>query len=340
MIRIAKLALAPTLLMLGSAASAATVVATRNFDSPDFTFAGVTASSTTGGGSTVGTQSILGFGANMFRNSTTGLWSITLSNLPAHTAVTIDLDLAFLDGWDSLDGTATPDLLTWSIDGTTISTLTANNASGSVNAFAGGTVQQGPANVWGIQWNDRIVDMAGSSLATFAHTNATLTFGLRAAAAGAQAEGERGVGVGKGGEGGGRHVDDPLIKAPTPDVCRALLDCATGKVIDIAAGVGGGEAVLVNPIDRPGKKIWSGGSVGAVPAVQECKIDSNGDRRVRRQVRQCHRPLAGGAVLEEAGTEIGDGLGANDTAAAGRSNRRHPGQREVRSIEVAGCNRD
>lgn len=183
---LSKLSLGAAMLMLGSAATAATVVATRNFDSPDFTLAGVTATGTAGGGVSVGTQSIANFGASMFRNNTTGLWSITLANLPAHTSVSIDIDLAFLDSWDSLNGTVTPDLLTWSIDGATTKVLTANNASGTVNDFAGGTVVQGPANVWGIQWNDRIVDMSTSTLATFAHTNSTLTFGLRAGGAGWQ----------------------------------------------------------------------------------------------------------------------------------------------------------
>jgi hypothetical protein len=174
-----------TALFAATAASAQLVV-TRDFDNPNFTAAGVTAVSSAGGGAVTGSASISGFGANFFRNDTNGQWQMALSNLPTHTSVTIDIDLAFIDSWDSTNGSPAPDLLIWSIDGVDIAQLTANNASGSVNFFAGGTVTQGPANLGFSSWNDRIVDMSTSTLATFAHTGSTLTFGLRFGGAGYQ----------------------------------------------------------------------------------------------------------------------------------------------------------
>jgi hypothetical protein len=175
-------------------AAAETLVHSRDFDAPASTLAGITVAGAAGGGSVQGTQSIVGFGANLFVNNTTGLWFITLSNLPAHTAARIDADLAFLDSWDSTNGSPAPDLLSWSVDGVVVGVMTANNASGTVNDFDGGTVVQGPSNFWGASWNDRIVDMSTSALTTsFAHSASSLTFGLQAGGAGWQPDEAWGV---------------------------------------------------------------------------------------------------------------------------------------------------
>lgn len=172
-------------LVTASSASAQLVV-TRDFDNPNFTAAGVTAVASAGGGGVTGTQSISGFGANFFRNDTGGQWQMALSNLPTHTSVTIDIDLAFIDSWDSTNGSPAPDLLIWSIDGVDIASLTTNHASGTVSFFALGTVIQGPANLGFNSFNDSIVDMSTSTLSTFAHTSSNLTFGLRFGGAGFQ----------------------------------------------------------------------------------------------------------------------------------------------------------
>ncbi len=172
--------------MLAATSASATLVATRDFDNPNFTLAGVTAVSSAGGGAATGVQSITGFGSRFFQNDTGGQWQIALSGLAAHTSATISVSLAFLDSWDSTDGNPAPDYLIWSIDGVDIASLTTNNASGSVVDFAGGTVLQS-GNVWdGSGYSDRIVDMSTSTLANFSHSGSTLTFGLRFGGAGFQ----------------------------------------------------------------------------------------------------------------------------------------------------------
>src|SRR4051812_17296178 len=70
-----------------------------------------------GGGSIQGSQSLPGFGTSFFRNDTDGTTTFSAGGLGAHTALELSFDLAFIDSWDSTNGSPAPDLLNVAIDG-------------------------------------------------------------------------------------------------------------------------------------------------------------------------------------------------------------------------------
>lgn len=87
-----------------------------------------------GAGAAEGTQGYAsyGFGQQFLRNDTLGSPSIlTLTNLPAHTAISIDLLLAAIDSWDSTNGSPSPDFFNISVDDVPVFQATFANTSGS-----------------------------------------------------------------------------------------------------------------------------------------------------------------------------------------------------------------
>lgn len=100
---------------------------------------------------------------------------LSLSNLPAHTAVSVDFLLGFLNSWDSTNGNPSPDYLNISIDGVLVKSLTTAIASGSINDYGGGTLLVDNGQIDSSQfYSDDLVDMATAGFLTFAHTASTL----------------------------------------------------------------------------------------------------------------------------------------------------------------------
>jgi hypothetical protein len=170
------------------AAAAMVTVYSNNFDAAASTGGGATAVFDPGGGGLQATDPAYSatYGS-LFRNSTTGLTTLTLSNLPAHTSLSLSYVLAFLDSWDSYQGSPAPDLLAFYIDGVplfnfigdmAVATYTYNNASGSTQLIGGGSLLheyvQFDVNYF---WSDTVVDMEGDPALTFAHTASSITFG-------------------------------------------------------------------------------------------------------------------------------------------------------------------
>lgn len=178
--------------LLAATPAAAQTVYSNNFDAPATVSGGVVASLT--GPNTVGTviNNSYGFSGSFLRNESignpAGTTLLSLSNLASHTSVSVSFLLAFLDSWDSSNGSPAPDLLEILIDGTPVlQGLTAANASGNAFSFGGGTLLGQNIQMDERQFfNDTVVDMSTASALTFAHTGSTLTIGIRAYGAGWQ----------------------------------------------------------------------------------------------------------------------------------------------------------
>jgi hypothetical protein len=159
----------------------------------DFTAAptlggGTSATFTSAGGATVSTLApYSGTYGSIFRNNTTGLTELLLSNLPTHTAVDISFIMAFLDSWDSTNGSPSPDYLELYLDGALKAQYTSNNASGTVQFYGGGVVLHS-----GVQFDtnaffsDTVVNMSPDSSLSYAHSASTLKIGFKAAGSGWQ----------------------------------------------------------------------------------------------------------------------------------------------------------
>ena len=176
---------------LSAPAQADTINAyTNNFDDPVTVAAGVNATLTgwdyvvdTGGNSYAGWD-----GRRLFNFGSAGTASIfTLSNLPAHTAVSASFVLGFLGSWDSLDGTdgLAPDYLDIFIDDVHVAQLTYNNVSGTVKQIGGGTLlAEYDPSFAGTAFPQTVVDMSTASFLTFGHTASTLKLSIAAGGAG------------------------------------------------------------------------------------------------------------------------------------------------------------
>ena len=172
--------------------AAAQTVYSNGFGAPATVTSGVTASLT---GVTTTATANPGFGLDgaFLRNRAVGnpaaATILTLSNLPDHTSVDIGMIFAYLDSWDGVTGSVSPDLVDIVVDGTTrIAGLTYNNNTGATGQYLGG----GTLLFSGVQaddnnfYTDTIVDLGASSLLSFAHTGSTLTLSIFAYGAGWQ----------------------------------------------------------------------------------------------------------------------------------------------------------
>lgn len=161
----------------------ATVIYSNNFDASPYIAAGVSATLSGGflgtviGGPYNGSNGKSWSGSYFNSNGTSAI--LSLSNLPSHTNVSIDLLLGFLNSWDSRNGSVSPDNLDIWIDGTLSLNMTTNNASGSIVDFDGGTelVDKGQIDGYSF-YSDDLVDMATAPALTFAHTASTLTVNI------------------------------------------------------------------------------------------------------------------------------------------------------------------
>lgn len=184
---------------LWSVQSEAALIYSNDFDTPVFTSAGVSASLSGGfvgavsGGPYAGS---LGkrWAGNYF-NGNGAAATLTLTGLPAHSGVNVDLLLGFLNSWDSRDGIA-QDNLNLYIDDRLVLSMTTNNASGTVVDFDGGTLLVNNGQIDSSQFfSDDLVDMATASLLTFAHTAPSLTLRITPAGRGWQGWPDEGWGM-------------------------------------------------------------------------------------------------------------------------------------------------
>lgn len=164
-------------------ASVAALLYSDDFDSPPTLAPGVSASYS--GGALDAAIPFGGWAGNYYssdRNGPLAPTVLSLTNLPAHSAIDVDFLLGFLESWDSTDGTATPDFLKIEVDGVPkILGLTVNNASGTVVNFGGGTAThsyvQANNNFF---YTDTLVDMSSDPALSFAHTASTLNLAITA----------------------------------------------------------------------------------------------------------------------------------------------------------------
>ncbi len=152
-------------------------------------FNGVTPTEISGFVSTPSVQGFNGLGnagntfsGNLLYNDATGnpaaATVLTLSNLPAHTELSIGFLLAVIDSWDSSNGAPSPDLFNVELDGVNVFQATFAVQSGNVNyapppnGDIGGLAQRGFNN----SFNDRAYDLSlDSSLQSIPHTASTAT---------------------------------------------------------------------------------------------------------------------------------------------------------------------
>lgn len=172
------------LLATAAASQAATVTLfSDDFDGGQTTAAGVTAAwsgmTTTGNGG-----AMVGFSGNFLWNKSDKLAStLTLGGLSGYSSINVSFRLAFVDSWDSTNGSPAPDYFTLSIDGNGLLQLTCNNASGSTCDNGPGTNASGFANVFNSGWSELTRDAAAGQ----ALSGASASIAFAAAGAGWQA---------------------------------------------------------------------------------------------------------------------------------------------------------
>jgi hypothetical protein len=175
--------------IVSMAGAAPLVVYSNDFDGAESFYGGV-AGGLSGIVTTEGVQgySADGFSGNFLRNTTTGNPAgstvLTLSNLPAHTSIDVNFLFAFIDSWDSSNGSVSPDWFNVKIDGTPVLQITAAIASGSITY---GGMELGTMYNRGFSgWADRAFDMGPESLLSMAHSSSTLSIEFFASGSGWQ----------------------------------------------------------------------------------------------------------------------------------------------------------
>lgn len=122
-----------------------------------------------------------GLGTQFFRNTTGGVTTFSAFGLGTHTSLKLSFDLVFVDSWDSINGTPSPDLLTVNVNGVS-DDYTSGNQSGSVNYFGPGTQTAFGFFLGNPSFADRIV----SYDFTIPHTASSFTLAINAGGAGFQ----------------------------------------------------------------------------------------------------------------------------------------------------------
>lgn len=175
-----------------SAMTAASVALYSNdFDGNEVFYPGVTGglSGETGTESVQGYSAVAGFSGNLLRNATTGnpasYTTLTLSNLPTHTSIDINFLFAFIDSWDSTDGSPAPDWFNVKVDGVSVLQITAANASGT-NTYGGAVLDPLTHRGWWGNYGERAFDMGPESALSMAHSASSLTIDFFAGGTGWQ----------------------------------------------------------------------------------------------------------------------------------------------------------
>lgn len=126
------------------------------------------------GGSTQTALAFPALGDRFYRNDTAGTTIFSVSGLGAHTALRLQFDLAFIDSWDSLNGSPAPDILYVDFASQSYQ-FTVNNASGTVFDVGPGTVLSTGSNLGYSAYNDTIVRYDF----LFAHTDTNFSLSIR-----------------------------------------------------------------------------------------------------------------------------------------------------------------
>ncbi len=141
--------------------------------------------------------------ANRTGGNPAGSMTLTLNNIPGHTAISAGFILGFLESWDGNDPMAgnccSPDNLEFRIDGNLVAVLTSNNGNlGSNQDFGGGTLLHNYVQANGNSFfSDTLVDMSTAPFLSFAHTASTLTLDIRASGGGWQGGADEAWGLDK-----------------------------------------------------------------------------------------------------------------------------------------------
>jgi hypothetical protein len=153
---------------------------------------------------TVGVQSLPApFSGNFLQNYEAGnpaaKTTFTLSGLATHDKLDINFDLAFLDSWDSTNGTVAPDYFNVDVNGVNIFQVTSANASGSIT-YSGGTGLGSPAggcNSYGFNgaFCDRAFDVGSDPALTIANNTSTVVIDFYASGAGYQGGADESWGI-------------------------------------------------------------------------------------------------------------------------------------------------
>jgi hypothetical protein len=176
--------------------AAAQVVYSNTFDAPATVGAGVTASWAGPGGLKSTIAPYTGYGQFWSTDNSSTQTVLTLSNLPAHTAVDIDFTAIFLDSWDSTNGSPAPDWYEVYVNGNLVGQYTYNNASGNVAQIGGATLVAQYVQFDTSQfYSDSVVDFSTDAVYSFAHSGSTLTFGIKAGGAGWQGGSDESLGI-------------------------------------------------------------------------------------------------------------------------------------------------
>ena len=187
-------------------AAIADTLYSNDFSNPATTAVGVSVAVDAGGGlvEDVGAGVAGYYTGGAFRNATGGsgvpggLSSWSLSGIGAHDLIDVSFTLAFLDSWDSNDGSPAPDDLQIFVDDVEVLRLTSAGASGSTTFLGGGTqvALGGLFNSAGFYFDqDRIVDMSTASTLRFAHAGSNLKLSIRASGAGWQGGADESWGI-------------------------------------------------------------------------------------------------------------------------------------------------
>jgi hypothetical protein len=177
--------------------ASAQLVYSNDFDAPAFVGGGATAT-WTGPGGLQGTDPAFAatYGRIWRTTDDVNATTLTLTNLPAHTAVDIDFTAIFLDSWDSLNGSPAPDFYEVYIDGNLKRRYTANNASGTSTSVGGATLVaqyvQFDVNYF---YSDTVADFTPDAAYSFSHTGSTLTFAIKAGGSGWQGGNDEALGI-------------------------------------------------------------------------------------------------------------------------------------------------
>jgi uncharacterized protein (TIGR03382 family) len=114
-----------------------------------------------------------GFGNNLWRNDTFSATTLTLTNLPAHTSLSMKLLLGVIDSWDGIGGSPGPDAFDIRVDGQTVWSYIFASASGSTN-YPEAALGAGGFG-WN-SWNDYAYDLTNDAeLMAIPHTASSVT---------------------------------------------------------------------------------------------------------------------------------------------------------------------
>jgi len=168
------------------------------------------------------------FSGNFLYNDSTGnpaaATTLTMTNLPSHTSISIGFLLAIIDSWDSTNGAPSPDFFNVTVDSVSVfqATFAIQSGSANYNPPINGDIGNGLASRGFSGFNDRAYDMSlESSLQNIPHTASSVTISFFASGNGWQGGGDESWGI--------DNLNVGVIPAPTTLAGFALLGVCAGR---------------------------------------------------------------------------------------------------------------